>query len=104
MRRLLLALAIVLALAGCGSAAALAGSPAPPTSQQPSAQAVNAYLATGSGWVDYLQWNSQGTGNLTADTLSGTGPDEQVFSNQTPITVYVNGSEAVSGLPLTTGH
>jgi hypothetical protein len=68
--------------------AACAGS-----SSQPNASLANAYLATGLTWVDYLQWNSTGSGSFTGDTLTGTAPDEQVSSNQTPMTVYVNGSE-----------
>jgi len=43
--------------------------------------------------VDYIQWNSSGSGSLTDDTLTGTAPNEQVSSDQTPITVSVNGSE-----------
>ena len=63
-----------------------------------------ARLATGSGWVNYLQWNSTGSGSLTADTLTGTPPAEQVASNQTPITVSVNGSEVTfSGLKYDNG-
>jgi hypothetical protein len=57
------------------------------------ASLANAYLATGLTWVDYLQWNSSGVGSLTDDTLTGSSPDEQVSSAQTPITAYVNGSE-----------
>ena len=53
----------------------------------------NAYLASGLTWVDYLQWNTSGVGSLTDDTLTGSSPDEQVSSAQTPITAYVNGSE-----------
>lgn len=45
------------------------------------------------GWVNYLQWNSAGTGTFTEDTLTGTAPDEQMTSGQTPITVVVNGSQ-----------
>jgi hypothetical protein len=101
-RRAAVALITMAALAGCGSAAHLAGNPS--STQQPNAQAPNAYLATGSGWINYLQWDSQGTGSLTDDTLTGTAPDEQVSSNQTPITVYVNGSEVtLSGLNPDTG-
>jgi hypothetical protein len=80
---------LALALAGCGSAAVHAAS----TSGGPDASAPNAYLATGSGWVNYIQWDSSGTGSLTEDILTGSAPDETVNSNQTPITVSVNGSQ-----------
>jgi hypothetical protein len=54
--------------------------------------------------VDYIQWNSTGTGSLTDDTVSGSTPNEQVSSNQTPITATVNGSEVTfSGLPQQNG-
>lgn len=85
--RIVAAVAAVLALAGCGGTASVAGS------SQPNASQPNAYLATGSGWVNYLQWNSAGTGTFTEDTLTGTAPDEQMTSDQTPITVVVNGSQ-----------
>jgi len=90
-----IALAAVIAIAGCGGPAAVSGSGN--ASQAPNAQAANAYLATGSGWVNYLQWDSTGTGTFTADTITGTAPDEQVSSQQTPITASVNGSEVTFG-------
>lgn len=62
-------------------------------SSSANASLANAYLASGLTWVDYLQWNSSGVGSLTDDTLTGTAPDEQVSSAQTPITASVNGSE-----------
>src|SRR5258708_39061069 len=94
---LLASVAVTLALAACG-AARLGSSPAGSTSA-PDASAPNAYLATGSGWVNYIQWDSSGTGSLTEDTLTGTAPDETVNSSQTPITVSVNGSQVdFSGL------
>jgi len=97
----LIVIGVLAFITACGSAASLAGHP---SSQQPNAQAANAYLATGSNWVNYLQWNSQGTGSLTVDMLSGTAPGEQVSSSQTPLTVSVNGSEVTfSGLNPDTG-
>jgi hypothetical protein len=103
MRRLLITLAVAAAIAGC-SVPTAGHLTAPSTSSQPNVQAVNAYLATSSGWVNYLQWDSQGTRSFTNDTMSGTAPDEQVSSDQTPITVYVNGSEVtLDGLNPDTG-
>ena len=98
-------IAVALAsITACGSVASLTNPVGSPSSQQPNAQAANAYLATGSNWVNYLQWSNQGVGSLTDDTLSGTAPDEQVSSSQTPLTVSVNGSEVTfSGLTPDTG-
>jgi len=97
--------ALCLALAGCGTMEHPFGQPASPGgNSQPDASLANAYLATGSNWVNYLQWSNQGVGSLTDDTLSGTAPDEQVSSSQTPLTVSVNGSEVTfSGLTPDTG-
>ncbi len=76
----------------------------PPSSAAPNAQLANAWLATGSNWVNFIQWNSSGVGSLTDDTLTGTPPDEQVSSSQTPITASVNGSEVTfTGLQQDTG-
>jgi hypothetical protein len=69
------------------------GQPGSAGNSTPDASMANAYLASGSNWVNYIQWNSTGTGSLTDDTITGTAPDEQVSSDQTPITAYVNGSE-----------
>ena len=77
------------ALAGCSSAVHAGAA----NTSTPNASLANAYLATGTGWVNYLQWNSSGSGSLTDDSLSGTAPNEQVTSSQTPITAFVNGSE-----------
>ena len=60
---------VAVLVTACGSAAR--PSPAGNPHSQPNASQPNAYLATGSGWVNYLQQNS--TGTLTEDTLSGTG-------------------------------
>jgi hypothetical protein len=96
------ALGLGLAAAACsGSSVVHAGAASAPSapSNEPNASLANAYLATGSGWINYLQWSNQGVGSLTDDTLTGQAPNEQVSSNQTPITVAVNGSEVTfSGL------
>jgi hypothetical protein len=86
------------ALAAVALTAACSGSPAVSLAGSSgggntNASLANAYLASGSGWVDYLQWNSTGSGSLTDDTLTGSPPNEQVSSGQTSITAYVNGSE-----------
>jgi hypothetical protein len=86
-------LALAVALAACGGTTSFGHPQAPANSSQPNASLANAYLDTGSGWVNYIQWNTSGSGSLTDDTISGTAPDEQISSDQTPITVYVNGSE-----------
>src|SRR5580692_3670941 len=97
--KLAVAGALCLALAGCGAMTHPLGQPAVTGSSQPDASMANAYLAGGSDWVDYIQWDSTGTGSLTDDTITGTAPDEQVSGSQTPVTAYVNGSEVTfSGL------
>ena len=75
------ATALALVLAACG-ATSPGGPGAPP----------NDYLATGSGWVDYIQWDASGTGTFTEETLTGTAPNETVQSSRTPISVTVNGT------------
>jgi len=65
----------------------------------PGAGPADSYLATGQGWVDYIQWDATGTGTLTEDTLLGAAPQEAVISRQFPITVTINGSSVdISGL------
>lgn len=86
------ALGLAVILAACGSGSPGAG--APP----------NDYLAVGNGWVNYLQWDSGGTGTFTNEQLTGTPPDETVQDNQNPITVSVNGSQVeFTGLAVQTG-
>jgi len=86
------AIPLVLIVAACGSSSPGAG--APP----------NDYLATGNGWVNYLQWDSTGTGTFTNEQLTGTAPDETVQNNQNPITVAIKGSQVdFTGLSVQTG-
>jgi trimeric autotransporter adhesin len=93
------AAAALLAMAGCGSASPLASSSQAALTSSPDAGPADSYLATGSGWVNYIQWDSTGTGTLTADTLTGTAPDEQVSSSQSSIVVTIDGSSVdISGL------
>ena len=97
------AAALALALAGCASTSPSTGTGIG-TGQAGAAGGADAgpadsYLATGSGWVDYLQWDATGSGMLTEDTLTGTVPQERVSSSQSPITVTVDGSSVdISGL------
>jgi hypothetical protein len=87
-----------LLLAGCSSLGTSGAA------HQPNAQLANAYLASGATWVNYIQWNTSGVGTFTADTLTGTAPNEQVSSDQTPITASVNGGEITfTGLQQDTG-
>ena len=78
-----------------GAVLLLAGCSAPGTSGSSGGNSslANAYLATGCDLGQLLQWNTSGVGTFTADTLTGTAPNEQVSSDQTPITASVNGSE-----------
>src|SRR5215471_12671891 len=54
------------------------------------------YLASGSSYVDFIQWeNTSGSnvqGTMTEDTVSGTAPQESVSANRYPFTGTINGS------------